>query len=253
MISSSSVQHASYLQSELWKIKDSYCDTRVVLSDGSLQQNRLLLGLLERFLQRLPEFCATDVDAAVIFPDLSCQQFLQLLREKLFTRPVCSTFAAPSDFSATVDSIESVNVTKDFEIVMPELLKSDPNLDDNGKIESSEVTDIHESQHQDSFFHEKSNSEFGALVGPDKKMKHFQCPVCEKWFGRKSNLTAHRRHHDGTALRYPCPVPSCGKLFSHPSEVKQHSSVHTGKPVILSQSFHFLILQFIWTHFNYWQ
>ena len=53
------------------------------------------------------------------------------------------------------------------------------------------------------------------------------CIVCGRRFVSRSNLRAHGRLHEGTALRYPCDI--CGKKFSHPSEVKQHQVVHTGQ------------------------
>jgi len=56
--------------------------------------------------------------------------------------------------------------------------------------------------------------------------KPHRCEKCGKGFVSKSNMKAHMRLHEGTALRYPCL--HCDKKFSHPSEVKQHQVVHTG-------------------------
>lgn len=56
--------------------------------------------------------------------------------------------------------------------------------------------------------------------------KPHQCTTCGKGFVSRSNMRAHMRLHEGTALRYQCP--HCEKKFSHPSEVKQHQVVHTG-------------------------
>jgi len=56
--------------------------------------------------------------------------------------------------------------------------------------------------------------------------KPHRCASCGKGFVSRSNMRAHMRLHEGTALRYQCP--HCEKKFSHPSEVKQHQVVHTG-------------------------
>jgi len=57
-------------------------------------------------------------------------------------------------------------------------------------------------------------------------LKPHRCSSCGKGFVSRSNMRAHMRLHEGTALRYQCP--HCEKKFSHPSEVKQHQVVHTG-------------------------
>ena len=73
-------------------------------------------------------------------------------------------------------------------------------------------------------------------------LKPHRCGSCGKGFVSRSNMRAHMRLHEGTALRYGVlpdkqvyiciysryKCPHCEKKFSHPSEVKQHQVVHTG-------------------------
>ena len=73
-------------------------------------------------------------------------------------------------------------------------------------------------------------------------LKPHRCDSCGKGFVSRSNMRAHMRLHEGTALRYGVlpdkqvyiciysryKCPHCEKKFSHPSEVKQHQVVHTG-------------------------
>merc|ERR1719153_2057694 len=67
---------------------------------------------------------------------------------------------------------------------------------------------------------------FHGMEQERRQDKPYRCDVCNKGFVSRSNLRAHCRLHEGTALRYPCP--HCRRRFSHPSEVKQHQVVHTG-------------------------
>jgi KRAB domain-containing zinc finger protein len=59
--------------------------------------------------------------------------------------------------------------------------------------------------------------------------KRFRCHLCEGGFSSRGNLVAHLRIHLGTQKRFACEFEGCDRRFSHPSEVKQHESVHTGQ------------------------
>jgi len=277
-------KHAVFLQAALRENVDKFADMRVCCSDGSVKQNRIFLGIVETYLQQLPEFCSPDVDVLVLLPDVSLHEYFDILNEKLFNHSESSQFCREltEEVFYTGEGEEGIGFPENIEnleIIMHDVFAVSEDIATSEyqnalgvKCNAMEKPSIL-SQHlkelekkfscphcdkkflrEKAFLAHKSNYhnepvevevgkkplltcsyctlKFEAPVQLEKhlrshtKSKPFVCKTCKKCFVSKSNLSAHQRLHEGTALRYECD--KCDKKFSHPSEVKQHSVVHTG-------------------------
>ena len=289
-------KHALFLQAALRENAEKFADVRICCSDGSVKQNRIFLGIVETYLQKLPEFCSPEVEVLVMLPEVSLREYFDILNEKLFNQ----SELRDEDSEAYCDNIlkdltkeefytgDYVEIPKlDFpenienlEIIMHDEIAVSDSADSLNNQEAfcdicnvtvkqsafSQHLKIHEKKficshcgkgfvREKAFLAHRSNYhneavkvdagkkpllscsicslKFEAPVQLEKhlrshtKSKPFQCAACNKSFVSKSNLSAHQRLHEGTALRYSCN--QCDKKFSHPSEVKQHMVVHTGK------------------------
>jgi len=292
-------KHALFLQASLRENAEKFADVRICCSDGSVKQNRIFLGIVETYLQKLPEFCSPEVEVLVMFPEVSLEEYFEVLNEKLFNHTGIDSGKEDSDtycdnvlnglaadeFYANTDDYEVLPKSafpenmENLEIIMHDDIVVSDRTDTTNKQEAvceicsatvklsalSQHLKSHEKRfkcdhcdkrfaREKAFLAHKSNYhneavkvdagkkplltcsfcsiKFEAPVQLEKhlrshtKSKPFQCSSCSKSFVSKSNLSAHQRIHDGTALRYSCD--QCDKKFSHPSEVKQHMVVHTG-------------------------
>jgi len=284
-------KHAIFLQACLKENAGKFADVQVSCSDGTIRQNRIFLGLMEAFLQKLPEFCSPDLEVLVILPEISVQEYLDILNYNIFyqTKSViedngeCSEYVSPGPdqdgfYDNTEDYVEISRIgmtenNESLEIIMhDDMIVSEERevvcgvcqsivkenlLNQHLKLQCKKFQCNHCDKRfarEKAFLAHKSNyhneqveveagkkpllactfctAKFEAPVQLEKhirrhtKTKPYQCEVCTKSFVSKSNLSAHQRLHEGTALRYSCT--ECDKKFSHPSEVKQHMVVHTG-------------------------
>jgi len=287
-------KHSLFLQAALRENAEKFADVRICCSDGCVKQNRLFLGIVESYLQNMPEFCSPEVDTLVMLPEVSLREYFNILNEKLFyrleedpeedvseeyndsflkdlTKGVFYTGnyeeLPKMDFPENIENIEIImhDVFADSDIVSKnQIFPEFSNVPVNPPVLSQRSGDLEKKYscphcdkkfvREKAFLAHKSNYhnesvkveagkkpllscelcglKFEAPVQMEKHMvshtkaKPFQCPVCNKGFVSKSNLSAHQRLHEGTALRYKCN--QCDKKFSHRSEVKQHMVVHTG-------------------------
>jgi len=293
MVGFSSVSnHDLFLQGSLRENAELFPDVQICCANGSVKQNRIFLGIIETYLQKLPEFCMPDAEALVMFPEVSLEEYFDVLNEKIFSLIDSNSPEIEVDINCSNDLVtnfrphEILHGTADYEVVGRLCLSEDIEqleivMDDIKTTENISVS--YESRlkeelvnfnqhykhidkkfkcnyceklfareksllaHKSNFHNESVEFEAGkkpflncsfckaifeAPVQLEKhlrshsKSKPFQCNTCNKRFVSKSNLSAHQRLHEGTALRYPCY--QCEKKFSHPSEVKQHMVVHTG-------------------------
>eukprot|EP00092_Neocalanus_flemingeri_P020337 GFUD01022031.1.p1 GENE.GFUD01022031.1~~GFUD01022031.1.p1 ORF type:complete len:408 (+),score=59.43 GFUD01022031.1:35-1258(+) len=292
---SNATKHELFLQAGLRENADKFADVRICCSDGSVKQNRIFLGILETYLQKLPEFCSPDAEALVMFPEISLEEYFDVLNERIFCQKSGNTdgiscsgklltdlsqdglYEITEDYEV-VSRLGVVGNMEDLEIIMHDDVVVSEERDNKNQLATCEICDAKVektllSQHlkvhvkkykcnycdktfsrEKAFLAHKSNyhnenvqveagkkplltcgfccAKFEAPVQLENhlrshtKSKPFQCSVCNKCFVSKSNLSAHQRLHEGTALRYACS--QCEKKFSHPSEVKQHMVVHTG-------------------------
>ena len=290
---SSATKHALFLQAGLRENAEKFADVRICCSDGSVKQNRIFLGIVETYLQKLPEFCSPDADTLVMFPEISLEEYFDVLNEKIFSQggseikeDLCSgnlkTDLSQDGFYENTEDYEVVSRVglaenmEDLEIIMHDDIVVSEERDEKQEVASGvsyekvkrtvvKQVKIHDKKfkcnycdkiftrekaclaHKSNYHNEFvaveagkkplldcsfCSAKFEAPVQLEKhlrshtKSKPFQCSVCNKCFVSKSNLSAHQRLHEGTALRYSCN--KCDKKFSHPSEVKQHMVVHTG-------------------------
>lgn len=56
-----------------------------------------------------------------------------------------------------------------------------------------------------------------------KQLQRFQCPICRKYFGKKTNLIAHQRVHAGEKT-FICQICSC--TFTSTYNLKRHLKTH---------------------------
>ena len=284
-----SSKHTLFLQAALRENAEKFADVRICCSDGCVKQNRVFLGIVESYLQNMPEFCSPDVDTLVMLPDVSLQEYFSILNEKLFNEDVSEDYddnflkvltkgvfyagnyeeLPKMDFPENIENIEIImhDVFADSDDIVSKTQESFPDIYNvptvNPSVLSQQTNDLKKFScphcdrkfvREKAFLAHKSNYhnesvkveagkkpllscklcglKFEAPVQMEKHMlshtkaKPFQCLVCNKGFVSKSNLSAHQRLHEGTALRYKCTL--CDKKFSHRSEVKQHMVVHTG-------------------------
>jgi len=291
-------KHTQFLQIALRENIDKFADVRICCSDGCVKQNRIFLGIVETYLQKLPEYCSPEVETLVMLPEVSLQEYFNILNANLFHRLEQAQHQDASescfdnllkDLSKEVfytgsyqdiPKMEFPDNIENLEIIMHDVLVGSDGTDDTSESHApySDISNVpgdnkvlskhprepvkkYSCLHCDkkfvrekAFLAHKSNYhnenvqveagkkpllscnicplKFEAPVQLEKhirshtKSKPFQCEVCNKGFVSKSNLSAHLRLHEGTALRYSCS--QCDKKFSHPSEVKQHMVVHTG-------------------------
>ncbi|KAH6666382.1 hypothetical protein B0J14DRAFT_604741 [Halenospora varia] len=64
-------------------------------------------------------------------------------------------------------------------------------------------------------------------VGNQPNMQH-QCDYCLKSFGKKGDLSRHRKIHTNERP-FTCQTPDCGKSFIQRSALKVHNRIHTGE------------------------
>jgi len=68
---------------------------------------------------------------------------------------------------------------------------------------------------------------------------HWQdCPRDKKAFKAKYKLVNHVRVHTGEKP-FPCPFPTCGKVFARSENLKIHKRIHTG---IISSKYFFILI-----------
>jgi hypothetical protein len=167
--------HSLFLTSALWESRHCFPDVRVHCSDGSLRQNRLFLGLSMAGLRGLPEFCRPDCEPAVLLPDTSLEEFLGGQREALQ--------GGPPDWR------EEDGCMENLEIVMEE--EAPPRLE-----AAATTSGLGASRAGHGPWAR------GAGAGRGAAEKPHQCGVCGRRFVSRSNLRAHGRLHEGTALRW---------------------------------------------------
>jgi len=257
--------HTNFLQSTLWENSDNFADVKICCSDGTVHQNGIFLCIVDSLLQTLPEFTSPDLDVLVIFPDYTLHQYFEYLKNNLFSSRSEDNMTYSANINATKnnilspfwnmnlpenienmeiimndDAVEHSLLEKNFEKRQPDLIKKYKCHQCEKSFSRKKALVVHKyNSHniQDPAYKdlETCNICFLKFEAPVQLRKHlrshskskpFKCEICKKHFVSKSNLTTHKRLHDGTALRYECT--QCEKKFSHPSEVKQHMVVHTG-------------------------
>ena len=76
-----SSKHSLFLQAALKENAEKFADVRICCSDGCVKQNRVFLGIVESYLQNMPEFCSPDVDTLVMLPEVSLREYFNILND----------------------------------------------------------------------------------------------------------------------------------------------------------------------------
>jgi uncharacterized Zn-finger protein len=64
------------------------------------------------------------------------------------------------------------------------------------------------------------------------KEKPLSCPYCGKGFSESSNLSKHKRIHEGKG-KFMCDRPGCEKSFHRKDQLRRHTLLHEQKEAAL--------------------
>nr|XP_061819711.1 gastrula zinc finger protein XlCGF8.2DB-like [Nerophis lumbriciformis] len=85
---------------------------------------------------------------------------------------------------------------------------------------------LSDSDDMTSQFPDTDDEDFKADIMCFTDNTHFKCSQCDKTFGNRKNLNAHRRTHTGNKP-FSCTV--CGKGFPRKAHLMAHTRLHTGE------------------------